>query len=410
MDFIASTIHFEQFLTASLAIIVLFVGKGMNLRFSVLRNMSIPEPVVGGIIFALFFALLYYTLGITVDFDLSERDYLLIYFFTTIGLSSNFSDIIKGGKPLLLLLIITITYMILQNVIGISIATLIGIEPLTGLLSGTVSLIGGHGTAIAWAPAFDKHGIEHAMELGIAAATFGLILASLMGGPIASYLIKKHNLKPSQENKNDILNVGLPNDKENVQIDYMAFLHAIIAIHVSIMVGSFLNMIFSSLGLNLPEFVTALFAGILYSSFLAPLLKLRLPWLNWRARDESMSLIADISLGMFLAMSLMSMQLWVVIDVAGPLFFIILAQVIFTLLFVIFVVFKLMGSSYDAAVISSGFSGISLGSAATAMANMTAVTEKYGVSKLAFLIVPLVCAFFMDLVNAILIQSILSYM
>lgn len=410
MDYINGIMHFEQFLTATLAIIVLFVGKGMNLRFNVLRNLSIPEPVVGGILFALFFALIYYTLGITVEFDLSERDYLLIYFFTTIGLSSNFSDIIKGGKPLLLLLGITIIYMILQNIIGISIATFIGIEPLTGLLSGTVSLIGGHGTAIAWAPTFDKHGVEHAMELGIAAATFGLILASLMGGPVASYLIKKHNLKPLKESEEEILNVGLSNDRTNVQIDYMAFLHAIIAIHVSIMVGSFLNMVCSDFGLNLPEFVTALFAGILYSSFLAPRLKVRLPWLNWRGRNEAMSLIADISLGMFLAMSLMSMQLWVVASVAGPLFFIILTELIFTLFFVIFVVFKLMGSDYDAAVISSGFSGISLGSAATAMANMTAVTEKYGVSKLAFLVVPLVCAFFMDLANAVLIQSILSYM
>lgn len=410
MDFINSTIHLEQFLTASLAIIVLFIGKGMNLRFNILRNLSIPEPVVGGIIFALFFALLYYTLGITVDFDLSERDYLLIYFFTTIGLSSNFSDIIKGGKPLLILLTITITYMILQNIIGISVATLLGIEPLIGLLSGTVSLIGGHGTAIAWAPAFIEHGVEYAMELGIAAATFGLILASIMGGPVASYLIKKHKLTPLQESQKDILSVGVPNDKKDIKIDYMAFLHAIIAIHVSIIIGSFLNMIITDLGLKLPDFVTALFAGILYSSFLAPLLKLRFPWLNWSGRNESMSLIADISLGMFLAMSLMSMQLWVVFEVAGPLFFIILAQVIFTLFFVIFVVFRVMGKDYDAAVISSGFSGISLGSAATAMANMTAVTEKYGVSKLAFLVVPLVCAFFMDLVNAVLIQSILSYM
>ncbi len=410
MDYINGTIHFEQFLTASLAIIVLFVGKGMNLRFNTLRNMSIPEPVVGGIIFAVFFAFMYYTVDITVNFDLSNRDYLLIYFFTTIGLSSNFTDIIKGGKPLVILLIITITYMVLQNVIGISIATIMGIEPLVGLLSGTVSLIGGHGTAIAWAPTFDKNGVEHAMELGIAAATFGLILASLMGGPVASYLIKKHNLKPSEENEKEILTVGLAYNRKDVKVDYMAFLHAIIAIHISIMVGSFLNMIFSDFGLNLPEFVTALFAGILYSSFFAPRLKLRFPWLSWKARNEAMSLIADISLGMFLAMSLMSMQLWVVINVAGPLFFIILAQVIFALFYVMFVVFKVMGSDYDAAVISSGFSGISLGSAATAMANMTAVTEKYGVSKLAFLVIPLVCAFFMDLVNAVLIQSILSYM
>ncbi|NOQ32230.1 MAG: sodium/glutamate symporter [Helicobacteraceae bacterium] len=408
MDYINGVLHFEKFFTVSLAILVLFVGKGLNLRFDLLRNMSIPEPVVGGILFAIFFALLHLVTNISIDFNLENRDFLLIYFFTTIGLSSNFSDIIKGGKPLLILLTITITYMVLQNVIGISVAKLIGIEPLTGLLSGTVSLIGGHGTAIAWAPVFSEKGIEHAIELGIAAATFGLILASLMGGPIASYLINKHDLKPNEEDIQIGVNVGVSYDEAEPKIDYIAFLHAIIAIHVSIMVGYFINLGFEELGLMLPQFVTALFAGILYSTFVMPRLKTRFPWLDWKARNSAMSLIADISLGIFLAMSLMSMQLWVVFYVAGPMLIIIVVQLIFALCFVVFVVFKIMGSNYDAAVIASGFSGISLGSAATAMANMTAVSEKYGASRLAFLVVPLVCAFFMDLANAVLIQSILS--
>ena len=191
MEFTENTLAFQSLFTVTLAILVLFVGKSLNLRFTVLRDLSIPEPVVGGLLFAVLFTVIHYSLGISVEFDLTARDTMLVYFFTTIGLSSNVMDIVKGGKPLLILLTATLLYMILQDVIGISVAVMFGLEPIVGLLGGTVSLIGGHGTAIAWAPTFaEEYGVSNAMEIGIASATFGLILASLMGGPIASYLIK----------------------------------------------------------------------------------------------------------------------------------------------------------------------------------------------------------------------------
>ncbi len=408
MEFIDNTLAFQSLFTVTLAIIVLFVGKSLNMRFTVLRDLSIPETVVGGLLFAVIFAVIHFSLGINVEFDLTARDTMLVYFFTTIGLSSNVMDIVKGGKPLLILLIAVLLYMILQDVIGISVATMFGLKPIVGMLGGTVSLIGGHGTAIAWAPTFvEEYGISNAMEIGIASATFGLILSSLMGGPIASYLIKKHDLKPTEEKQD--LTVGITYEEENVKIDYFSFLHAILGIHLSMMIGYIANTALAEAGVKLPLFVTALFAGILISSFVTPRLAKRSTWMNWVARSSAMSLIADISLGIFLAMSLMSMQLWVIVDLAAPIVTILAVQSIVIGVLAVYVIFKIMGSSYDAAVIASGIVGIALGSTATAMANMTAVTQKYGASPLAFLLVPLVCAFFIDLFNVFLIQTVLSY-
>ena len=407
MEFSESTLALKSFASITLAILVLFVGKGLNLRFAVLKNFNIPEPVVGGLLFSILFAVLYFSTGISVDFDLQARDIMLVYFFTTIGLNSNIMDLIKGGKPLLFLLAATLLYMVLQNVIGISVAAVFGLEPLVGMLGGTVSLIGGHGTAIAWAPTFvEQYGIHNAMEIGIACATFGLILASLMGGPIASYLIKKHDLKPTQQTTQD---VGISDAEKDTTIDYFSFLHAIFGIHFSAMIGLFLNELLQEAGLNLPLFVTCLFAGILISSFVLPTFSKKIQWLDWGGRNRAMALIADISLGIFLAMSLMSMQLWVILELAGPIIAIITTQFVAAAAITLFVIFNIMGRTYDAAVICSGFGGISLGSTATAMANMTAVTQRYDASHLAFLIVPLECAFFIDLFNVVLIQSLLTF-
>ncbi len=407
MDLTDNILNFTSFYSVTIAIIVLFIGKALNFKFSVLRDFNIPEPVVGGLLFSIVFALVHFILGVSIEFDLAARDIMLVYFFTTIGLNSNIMDLVKGGKPLIVLLTATILYMILQNLVGVSIASVFGLDPVIGMLGGTVSLIGGHGTAIAWAPTFvEKFGIQNAMEIGIACATFGLIFASLMGGPIASYLIKKHNLKPENDT---VQEVGIPFEEEDSKIDYMGFLHAILGIHFSIMIGMVLNESLEEIGLKLPLFVTCLFAGILISSFLTPNVSKKITWLDWNTRKKALALVADISLGIFLAMSLMSMQLWVIVDLAGPIITMVVAQFVIAALIALFIIFRIMGRNYDAAVICSGFGGISLGSTATAMANMTAVTQRYGASHLAFVIVPLVCAFFIDLVNVVLIQSALGY-
>jgi ESS family glutamate:Na+ symporter len=392
-------------MVVTLGIVVLFVGKRLNSVIGFLREFSIPEPVTGGLLFSVLFTLIYVIFDITVEFDLAARDLFLVYFFTTIGINASLKDLLSGGKPLLILLAITIAYMVVQNLTGISVATLLDQPSQVGLLGGTVSLIGGHGTAIAWAPRIaEDYGITNAMEIGIASATFGLILASLMGGPIAKFLITRYDLKPEQVEPQD---VGVSTEKKAPRVGHLDFLDALLAIHVSIIFGALLNEGLENIGLQLPLFVTCLFAGILITN-VVPKSFPRITGTKWPSRAPAMALIADMSLGTFLAMSLMSMQLWTLVDLAGPIFAILGAQFIVAILVNIFVVFPAMGRNYDAAVVSAGFGGISLGSTPTAMANMTAVTQRYGASHLAFIIVPLVCAFFIDLVNALLIPFFLS--
>jgi len=403
LDLAEGVAEIGPFLSVTIGIIVLFVGKSLNYRVGFLRDFNIPEPVTGGMLFSLLFLAAYYLLDIEMRFELTARDVLLAYFFTTIGINSKLRELIAGGRPLAILLAVTIAYMFVQNITALSIAQAFGAEGPGGLLAGTVSLIGGHGTAIAWAPIFaERFGIASALEIGVASATCGLVLASLMGGPIAKYLISRHKLAPTAVAEPD---VGIsPEREERSEINYATFLQAILAIHLSAIVGIVLNSALAGIGLKLPLFVTCLFGGILLTNIIPRVL----PKVEWPSRSTAMSLIADVSLGVFLAMSLMSMQLWVIADLAGPLLTIMLAQFLIAASLAIFVVFRLMGSNYDAAVVCSGFGGISLGSTATAMANMTAVTTRYGASHLAFLIVPLVAAFFIDIVNAFMIQFFLS--
>ena len=405
MEFENGILHFGSFYVATLGIVVLFVGKRLNETIGFLRTFSIPEPVTGGLLFSVLITLVYMVSGVEIQFNLAARDVLLVYFFTTIGINSSLKDLLSGGKPLVILLTITIAYMIIQNLTGIFIASLYGLPAPVGVVGGSVSLIGGHGTAIAWAPRIAAdYGVSNAMEMGIASATFGLILASIMGGPIAKFLITRHNLTPASTEE---LDVGVPNKKEDKGIDHLDFLDAILAIHISVIFGALLNKGLESIGLQLPLFVTCLFAGILITN-LIPKNFPRFSGTEWPSRKPAIALIADISLGTFLAMSLMSMQLWTLVDLAGPLFTILGAQFVIAVLITLFVVFPLMGRNYDAAVVSAGFGGISLGSTPTAMANMSAVTKRYGASHLAFVIVPLVCAFFIDLANALLIPFFLS--
>lgn len=406
MEFENNILHLGSFFAVTIGIMVLFIGRRLNQTVGFLKEFSIPEPVSGGILVSTLLALLYAVTSIEVSFDLTARDALLVYFFTTIGINASFKDLLKGGKPLIILLVVTIFFMMMQNVVGISVASAFGLEPVFGLLSGSISLIGGHGTAIAWAPRVaDEFGLQSAMEIGIASATFGLILASLMGGPIAKFLIKKHGLVASVDENPKKEEVSKPVEK----LTSFDFLDAVLALHVCIVVGVLLNEAISQTGLQLPLFVSCLFAGIVITN-LIPDSYPRITGTKWPTRTAAIDLIADIALGTFLAMSLMSMQLWTLIDLAGPIFAILAMQLLLAVVINIFVVFPAMGKTYDAAVVCAGFGGISLGSTPTAMANMSAVSQKYGHSAQAFIVVPLVCAFFIDLANALIIPYFMRMM
>jgi len=407
MELLQGILRIESFLAVTLGIVVLFVGKRLNEKIRFLRELSIPEPVTGGLLFSVIFGLVYAASGVAVEFNLRARDLLLVYFFTTIGINASFRDLLAGGRPLLILLAITIGFMFVQNLVGVSVASLFDLPAAVGVVAGSVSLMGGHGTTIAWAPVIsEQFGIANAMEIGIANATFGLILASLMGGPIAKFLINRHALTPPPQIVEAVQDVGLSEAQKKTGIGHLDFLSAILAIHVCIAVGFALNELIAGLGLMLPLFVTCLLAGILITN-LMPGRLLTLTGTSWPTRTPAIALIADIALGTFLAMSLMSMQLWTLIELAGPVLTILVAQFLLAVGVTLFILFPLMGRNYDAAVIASGFGGVTLGSTPTAMANMAAVTQRFGPSHQAFIIVPLVSAFFIDLVNALVIPLFL---
>lgn len=406
------SLDLDSRVTLIVAILTLFLGKFLNKKIGFFRAYNLPEPVTGGVFVSLIFGALYFFFQAETQFDLSGRDSLLIVFFTTIGLNAKISTLLEGGRPLLILLFAALGYLIIQNITGIAVISLTD-EPLaTGVLGGSIALSGGHGTAIAWAPALaENYGIAKASEIGIACATFGLILGGLIGGPIAKHLISKHQLKPAHPDDNHI--VGLPdqnepkhkNDKHFREINVDTVLSCLLIISIAIGLGLGLNEGTQAMGLQLPNFVTCLFAGILLTNLL-PLFFKKMPW---PTGSKSLALISDLSLSLFLAMSLMSLQLWTLLDLAGPIMLLLVAQVVVISLWVIYVIFPAMGRNYDAAVVASGYAGLGLGATPTAIANMTAVTTKYGPSTQAFLIVPLVGAFFIDIANAFIIQKFLSW-
>ena len=389
------------FVSFTLAIILLFIGKSLVSKIEILRRYSIPEPVIGGFLCAAAVGIAYFGFDLKVTFTLEVRDWLLLYFFAAIGLRADIRTLISGGKPLAILLALATAFIFLQNLTGIGVATAFGMDPKAGLMVGSISLTGGVGTALAWAPTFvESLGISNALELGVATNTVGLISACVIGGPIARYLITRHRIiTPSADAP---LDIGVEHDKQRTtMVDSYGILWAWLWLNFAMIFGYFLNEALEAGGLQLPLFVSCLIGGILIGNARNLILK----------KDEvypgaklGIALISDISLGMFLTMALMGLELW---ELQGLMLFITVVmvfQILLSILFTIFIVFRFMGRDYESSVISAGFGGITLGSTATAIVNMTAVAKQYGAAHRAFIIVPLVCGFFIDLVNALIIN------
>ncbi|WP_170412120.1 sodium/glutamate symporter [Ruegeria atlantica] len=402
----ANIVQIDDFLTVTLGFAVYLAGAEINARVPTLRQFNIPEPVTGGLLASIVVLLLYLVFDLELSFGLNARDFLLVVFFAGIGLNARFSDLISGGKPLFLLLILTLTTIVVQNVVGAFGASLFGFPAQSGVLFGSASLIGGHGTAIAWAPEVaEVTGLIGATELGVAVATLGLVLAALVGGPVARYLIEGRGLSPARPDEEHT--VGLPDygDETATQIDHLTIMRVLLYLNIAMLFGYILWQVIDDSGLKLPLFVPCLIMGIVVANlrdFLAPNAK---PV----ARTPSLALISEFSLGAFLAMSLMSLQLWTIAELGLAIVVIMSAQTLFAIAFVIWVLFPVMGSNYRAAVLAAGFGGFALGATPTAIANMTAVTKRYGPSPIAFIVLPLVSAFFVDIANAIVIQTIVNF-
>ncbi|MFT3720660.1 sodium/glutamate symporter [Pseudorhodoferax sp.] len=401
-DTLRHVLPIDAFATFTLAILLLFAGKGLTQRVAWLRRYSIPDAVVGGLCCAAVACALYYAARVQVQFELGARDMLLLYFFAAIGLATDVRTLGQGGRALVVLMALATVFMLLQNFAGMAVAGLFGMPRQAGLMVGSISLTGGVGTTLAWTPHFtERLGLAAAGELGLAANMLGMVAACVIGGPIALYLMRRHRVRPSGQAE---LEVGVRyQDQSHARLDYHGMLLALLWLNLALMLGSGITALIARSGLNLPAFVGCLMAGIALrgaGGLVAP--QGRALW-DWYRMQPGVALVSDICLGMFITMALMGLQLWALQPILGFIVAAMAVQVALAVLFTVLVVFRAMGRDYEAVVVSAGFGGIALGSTATAVANMTAVTREFGAAPRAFIVVPLVCGFFIDLANALVI-------
>lgn len=397
--------QFDAFMTIVAAVAVLLVGYVCVNKVSILKKYNIPEPVAGGLVAAVITYILFKSSNITVNFDTNIQQIFMLMFFTSVGLSASFVKLKEGGKLLLVFLVCVIVFVLLQNVVGISLAKVLGLDPLIGLITGSVTLTGGHGTAGAWGTIFEQeHGVHGAIVLGMASATFGLIIGGVIGGPIAKFLIRRYQLAeeiPAATGRNEAppsaqtAPFEFPEKTRLITADDAVKTMGMFAICISF--AYFMTGVAKGQWFELPSFVWALMCGVVLRNILEHGLKVQV-------FDRCIDVFGNASLALFLAMALMSLQLWLLADLAGPLVIILIVQTIFLALYLYFVTFRVMGKNYDAAVLCAGQCGVNLGATPTAIANIQAVTNTYGPSHKAFLIIPLTGAFFVDIVNAFVIQ------
>ncbi|BAQ74636.1 sodium/glutamate symporter [Pseudomonas sp. Os17] len=383
------------------ASLVLLLGRGLVTRVGFLRAYNIPEPVAGGLVVAVLLLALRVFADIEVSIDKSLQAPLMLAFFATIGLSADFASLKKGGRKLAIFLLVVTTFLLVQNAMGIGLAKALGLDPLMGLLAGSVTLSGGHGTGGAWGAVFkEQYGLASAPEIAMASATFGLVLGGLIGGPVARLLVKRVQT-PGLAQAEPRLPRGYEQPYKERQITALSFIETLALVAISLQAGSFLGDLIQGTALELPTFVCVLFVGVVLRNGLSAL--------GWhQVVDQEVSLLGNVSLSLFLAIALMSLRLWDLATLALPILTLLAVQTLVMALFAIFVTFRVMGRNYDAAVLAAGHCGFGLGATPTAIANMQAVTQRYGPSQMAFLVVPMVGAFFIDISNAIVIKLYLA--
>ena len=391
-----TTITLDPSTTFVAAVLTYFLGRLLTRSIPALQKLRIPEAVTGGLVVASLVVLLRPLAAVELRFSPSDLPMLTV--FAAIGLHARFSDLRKGGRLLVAALAVAVVTLILQNVIGASLAGLMGLPPGLGLMAGSVALIGGHGTAAAWGPAFSQVS-PAATSIGLAAATFGLVAGGLVGAPLGKALIERNRLTPTETG--DEPGMGDNQETRGAGIAVPDVFASLLVLSVAIVLGAQVNATLKLLGLTLPLFLTTLFCGILIGN-LGPLAA---PKLNWPMHRPALVLIADIALSLFLARALMALDLTLLSQAALPLLVLLLVQVAAVMAIAWYVMFPALGRNYDAAISSSGFVGLALGATPTALANMSSLTHTYGPSAKSFVVMPLVGAFFIDLVNAFVITA-----
>ena len=387
--------------TVGIAAVLLVVGELVKKHVSVLERYFIPGPIIGGVLFSLVALIGHETGSFTFSFYDNMRAFLLLVFFTTIGFSASFELLKKGGVGVALFLGAAVGLVLIQNTLGAVLASALGVNPLIGLAAGSISLTGGHGTSAAFGPLLEQAGAVGALPAAIAAATYGLVAGCLIGGPVGTLLMRRNGLSGAAQQAAAAVH-KVETAPSAGETNHQTVMYATILIAVAIGSGTLLVNWLKDLGITLPAYLGPM--------LVAALLRNLIDWRDWHLPLQQFDVVGNVSLAFFLAMALMSMKLWELAQVAGPLLAILLVQTVVMFAYAYFVTFRVMGSDYDAAVIAAGHCGFGMGATPNAMANMQAFTAANGPSVKAFFVIPLVGSLFIDFFNAVIITGFMNYL
>ncbi|WP_027631973.1 sodium/glutamate symporter [Clostridium hydrogeniformans] len=385
------TLKLNMIQTTALAILFYYIGTFIKSKVSILEKFCIPAPVVGGLLFALLNLFFTESGIISITLDSTLQTPFMLAFFTTIGLGASFKLIKKGGLQVGLFFASALLLVICQDILGVFLSKILGVNPLLGLISGSVTMTGGHGTGATFGALFESnHGFQGASATAMAAATFGLIFGSLIGGPIAKSLISRNNLKSNADS------FTVANEENLEPVNSTSLFNTFSVIFISMGLGSILEIFFNSIGIILPSYIDSMIIA-------AIILNLGEQTNKWKINSKCVDIIGNTSLNVFLSMALINLRLWELKSTAGPLLILLIGQTILMAIFAYFITFRLLGKDYDAAVMSAGHCGFGMGATPNGMANMEAITSKYGASPKAFFILPVVGAFLIDFSNSLVI-------
>ena len=393
-------ISLDMYQTLGMAVAVLFLGAFLKKRIKFLETFCIPSPVVGGLIFAIVSCILYATGILEISFDETLKNVCMVIFFTSVGFQANLKVLKSGGLSLVVFLVCVIVLIISQNLVSVGLAKLVGVSPLIGLSTGSIPMVGGHGTAGAFGPVLEDFNVKGATTICTAAATFGLIFGSLVGGPLGKRLIEKKNLLDTAIPEDDSL---LIEDEKKHERHSRMYASAVFQLIIAIGIGTIFSWALTKTGLTFPIYIGAMIAAALMRNIAEYAGNGKLVIHMGEIND-----LGGISLSLFLGMAMITLKLWQLASLALPLVILLGAQIIVIVLFTYFIVFNIMGKDYDAAVLVAGTCGFGMGATPNAMANMQAVCDKYVPSVKAYLLIPLIGSLFADFLNSLVITFFIN--
>ena len=418
------TLSLDMIQTAGMGALALIVGMFLTRKVSFLQKYCIPSPVSGGIIFSLLTLALYAWFDIEVSFDGTLKDIFMLAFFTSVGFQCDLRVIKKGGKPLIVMLVLLVILITAQNLTAVGFTRLLGVNPLIGMAAGSISMTGGHGTAGGFASVLEGMGLQGAGTIGMTAATFGLIAGSMMGGPLAEKIISKklvHEQMQEPDEEIDPAMSGIESDEASPsgrakrvstnEQEFQQYAKASYCILLIMGGGTVLSWLFGKMGVTFPTYFGALILAALARNLLG-LIRYKEEG-RWQKGEKLLDMerivsVGNICLSMFLGMAMVSLRLWELQSLALPVIVILSSQVVLMAVFAYYLAFPLLGRNYDAAILCAGLCGFGLGATPNAMANMSAVCYKFRYTVRPFLIVPIIGAMFTDLINTGIITFFLS--